>query len=412
MLTESGHAKIIDFGLAKFWKPLDPVASDSNTPARGLTEPGRLIGTAAYMSPEQVLGGVVGPRSDVFAFGALLLEMLSGESPFRRPTAVETLHAVMKEPAPRLADPALGEAAGALRQLLDRCLDKEPGARYAHAGELLEDLRAIRIALEPAAGAARSPGAVAAPRPRHGTLRVLIVDDEDPARALLREYLAGEQGIEVVGECRNGFEATKAVAELRPDLVLLDIQMPKLTGFEVLELIGKDVAVIFVTAYDEHALRAFEVNAVDYLLKPVARDRFRAALGRARERWRAAAPLPVAELLQAARPPGAAAAERILVRDGAQVVVIPVSDLDYAEAQDDYVGLHVKGKVHLKQQTLGELEASLDPARFVRIHRSHLLNLDRLARLEADGDKRSVVLGDGTRLPVSRAGYTRLKSLL
>jgi two-component system LytT family response regulator len=201
------------------------------------------------------------------------------------------------------------------------------------------------------------------------------------------------------------------VAELSPHLILLDIQMPKLTGFEVLELIGRDVAVVFVTAYDEHALRAFEVNAVDYLLKPVASDRFRAALAKARRRRPAPAPLPVAELLQAARPPGAAI-ERILVREGSKVVVIPVAELDYAEAQDDYVGLRSKGKLHLKQQTLAELEANVDPARFVRIHRSYLLNVDRLARLESDGETRAAVLGDGTRLPVSRAGYARLKALL
>jgi two-component system LytT family response regulator len=246
---------------------------------------------------------------------------------------------------------------------------------------------------------------------RTGPMRVLIVDDEDPARDLLREYLGREAGVEVAGECRNGFEAVKAVAELRPDLVLLDIQMPKLTGFEVLELIGREVAVIFVTAFDEHALRAFDVNAVDYLLKPVAPDRFRAALARARDRLQARAPLPVADIVQSARPPGARV-ERILVRDGAKVVVIAAADLDYAEAQDDYVGLHSKGKVHLKQQTLAELETSLDPARFVRIHRSFLLNVDRLARLESEGETRSAVLTDGTRLPVSRAGHTRLKALL
>ena len=187
--------------------------------------------------------------------------------------------------------------------------------------------------------------------------------------------------------------------------------MPKLTGFEVLELIGREVAVIFVTAFDEHALRAFEVNAVDYLLKPVAPDRFRAALARARERLPARAPLP-----RRRDRAGVAASrtrvERILVRDGPQVVVIAAGDLDYAEAQDDYVGLRSKGKVHLKQQTLAELEVSLDPARFVRIHRSYLLNVDRLARLESEGDTRAAVLVDGTRLPVSRAGYARLKALL
>src|SRR6185295_12246419 len=132
---------------------------------------------------------------------------------------------------------------------------------------------------------------------------------------------------------------------------------------------------------------------------PVAADRLRAALARARERVRARAPTPVAALLRAARPAGATV-ERILVRDGAKVVVIPTAELDYAEAQDDYVGLHTKGKVHLKQQTLGELETTLDPARFVRIHRSYVLNVDRLSRLETEGEARAAVLADGTRLAV------------
>ncbi|PYQ01095.1 MAG: hypothetical protein DMF82_20295 [Acidobacteria bacterium] len=409
MVTESGRAKIIDFGLAKLWKPLDPIESGADTPARGQTDPGRIIGTAAYMSPEQVRGGAVDPRSDVFAFGALLFEMLSGFSAFRRETGVETLHAVLKEPAPRLGDAGLGPAAADVQAILDRCLAKEPSARYTGVPELLEDLRAARSRLH-AGGRASAPAAPVGVR-SGGPMRVLIVDDEDPAREILREYLSREEDIEIVGECANGFEAVKAVAELSPDLLLLDIQMPKLTGFEVLELVGHDLAVVFVTAYDEHALRAFEVNAVDYLLKPVAADRLRAALARARERVRARAPVPVAALLRAVRPAGAAA-ERILVRDGSKVVVIPAADLDYAEAQDDYVGLHTKGKVHLKQQTLAGLEQSLDPNRFVRIHRSYVLNVDRLARLETEGEGRAAVLVDGTRLAVSRAGYARLKALL
>jgi two-component system LytT family response regulator len=366
------------------------------------------------MSPEQVRGAPVDPRSDVFAFGALLYEMLSGAPAFRRETGVETLHAILKEPAPRLRECGLGPAARAVQSLLDACLAKEPDDRYADVEALLSDLRAARQRLTTGeAGLSMASGPTSAPvaTARTGPMRVLIVDDEDPARELLREYLGREANVEVIGECRNGFEAVKAVAELRPDLVLLDIQMPKLTGFEVLELIGREVAVIFVTAFDEHALRAFEVNAVDYLLKPVAPDRFRAALVRARDRLQARSPLPVAEIVQSARPPGANV-ERILVRDGAKVVVIAAGDLDYAEAQDDYVGLHAKGKVHLKQQTLAELAAALDPARFVRIHRSFLLNVDRLARLESEGETRAAVLTDGTRLPVSRAGHTRLKALL
>jgi two-component system LytT family response regulator len=411
MLTESGHVKIIDFGLAKQWKPPEAIASSADTPVRGQTDPGSIVGTAAYMSPEQVRGAAVDPRSDVFAFGALLFEMLSGVPAFRRETGVETLHAVLKERVPPMGDVGLGAAAAAVQELLDRCLAKDRAARYADVRELLSDLREARRRLESGVSA---PGVAAVPARgrREDSLRVLIVDDEDPAREILREYLAREPGFELIGECRNGFEAVKAVAELAPDLLLLDIQMPKLTGFEVLELVERDVAVVFVTAYDEHALRAFEINAVDYLLKPVAPDRFKAALARARERLLARSPLPVGELLQAARPPGASL-ERILVRDGSKVVVIPVAELDYADAQDDYVGLHTGGKLHLKQQTLAGLEASLDPSRFVRIHRSYLLNLDRLTRIESEGgDARSAVLADGTRLPVSRSGYARLKALL
>jgi two-component system LytT family response regulator len=245
------------------------------------------------------------------------------------------------------------------------------------------------------------------------SLGVVIVDDEPPARLVLREYLEGEPDCRLVAECANGFEAVQAVHELEPDLLLLDIQMPKLDGFEVLEVLGADAPdVVFVTAHDEHALRAFELHAVDYLLKPVSRERFRQALERARGRRRRPAPLAVGKLVAAARPPGARL-ERIVVRDGAKVHVVPVDKLDYAEAQDDYVRLVAQGARHLKQQTLAELEAALDPQRFVRIHRSYLLNIDRLARIELYAkDSRIAILQDGTKLPLSRAGYARVQELL
>ena len=220
-------------------------------------------------------------------------------------------------------------------------------------------------------------------------LRIVIVDDEPLARAVLREYAAAE-----------------------PDLVLLDVQMPKLDGFEVLELLGRDQAVIFITAYDQYALRAFDVHAVDYLLKPFGPERFREAIGRARERVRARTAMPIDEVVRDAKP-RTGPAERVLIRDGANVHVLPVDKIDYVEAQDDYVAFKSEGKQYLKDQTLSAVEATLDPARFVRIHRSFVLNIDRIAKVELYAkDSRMAILRDGTRLPVSRAGYARLSQLL
>jgi two-component system, LytTR family, response regulator len=242
-------------------------------------------------------------------------------------------------------------------------------------------------------------------------LRTLVVDDEELARRVLRELLGAHDEIEVVAECKNGLEAVKAVAEHHPDLLFLDVQMPKLTGFDVLELIGRDVPVIFVTAYDEYAMKAFEVHAVDYLLKPVGKERLAAALHRVRTRKTEKLPL-AAELAAAARPAGQFA-ERLVVKDGTRVTLIPVGKLDFAEAQDDYVALASEGRKHLKQQTIASLEAALDPKMFVRIHRSYVVNLERVARIEPYGkDSRVAILSSGIKLPVSRAGYARLQALL
>ena len=243
-------------------------------------------------------------------------------------------------------------------------------------------------------------------------LRIVVVDDEPLARAVVREYAGADPGIEIVADCANGFEAVKAVADLKPDLVLLDVQMPKLDGFEVLELLGHEQTVIFVTAYDQYALRAFEVHAVDYLLKPYSAERFQEAIARARERMRAKTLLPVEELVRAAKPKSGYT-ERVLIRDGANVHVLPADKIDYIEAQDDYVAFKSEGKQYLKDQTLASVEGTLDPNRFVRIHRSFILNIDRLAKVELYAkDSRMAILRDGARLPVSRAGYARLSQLL
>lgn len=243
-------------------------------------------------------------------------------------------------------------------------------------------------------------------------LRVVIVDDEPLARAVVREFAGQHAGVEVVAECANGFEAVKAVSELSPDLIFLDVQMPKLNGFEVLELLGRAVPVVFTTAYDQYALRAFEVHAVDYLLKPFSEERFGEALSRARARLLAREAMPVDALVADARA-RTGPLERVLIRDGSQVHVIPVERIDYVEAQDDYVCFKADGRDYLKDQTMGAVEGALDAARFVRIHRSYLLNIERIARVELYAkDSRIAILRDGRRLPVSRAGYARLSKLL
>ncbi|HJV49592.1 MAG TPA: response regulator [Geothrix sp.] len=247
-------------------------------------------------------------------------------------------------------------------------------------------------------------------------MKALIIDDEDLARAVVREHLAAHSDVEIAAECANGFEALKAAAQHQPDLIFLDIQMPKLDGFEVLELLeaeGKRPAVVFVTAYDQHAMRAFEAHAVDYLLKPFSKERFDAALAKARALQAAApaAPVPAATELSAAARQGKPL-ERIVVKDGPKVTVVHLDRLDWVQAQDDYVLLRTEGKNLLKQQTLASLESQLDASRFIRIHRSYILNLDRLVRVEQDTkEHRDAILRDGTHLPVSRAGFQRLREL-
>ncbi len=239
-------------------------------------------------------------------------------------------------------------------------------------------------------------------------IRTLIVDDEALARGLVREYLQAHDDIEIVAECDNGFDAVKTIADLRPDLIFLDIQMPRLSGLEVLELTQRDHGVIFTTAYDQHALKAFDLRAVDYLLKPFAQARFdealvraRTLLGQASTGLRALAAQPVGKL------------ERLLVRERNQVFVLALGTVACIEAQDDYIQIYCPGKTYLKTQSLGDLETRLDPTLFVRVHRSWIINLAQLKNIERLAkDSFVAVLHTGQQVPISRAGHERIKALI
>jgi two-component system LytT family response regulator len=376
MITPGGRAKVLDFGLAK----ITDLERSNTDETHVLTSVGTILGTAQYMSPEQALGRPVDHRSDIYSLGIVLHEMATGGVP---------VLGVLPMPEP-------------LGSIVRRCLEMEREKRYQSAADLAQDLSiAARTEPDSPSGSRR--------------IRAVIVDDEDLARGIVREYLNSAADVEVVAECSNGFEAVKTIGEIKPDLIFLDVQMPKLDGFEVLELIDKGPAVVFTTAYDSYAMKAFDAHAVDYLLKPFSTQRFETALDRVRQRLRAhAAPVtpPATELAAAARPPHQHA-ERVVVKDGAKVTIIPVDKLDYVEAQDDYVALHSQKKNYLKQQTISSLETVLDPNQFVRIHRSCIVNIERIAKIEPyTKDSRVAILHDGTRLPVSRAGYARLSALL
>lgn len=247
------------------------------------------------------------------------------------------------------------------------------------------------------------------------TIRSLLVDDEPLARQRLRDLLADEADLEVVGECADGVSAVEAIESLSPDLVFLDVQMPELDGFGVIEAIGVDrmPATLFVTAHDHHALKAFEVHALDYLLKPFDRPRFRASLARARTWIQGAADAGrlagLLESVQAARPPQ----DRLLVRAGDRHLLLRTDEIQWIEAEDNYVRLHVEGTSHLVRGTMGSILQKLDPERFKRVHRSSIVNLDFVKELRSwfHGDYQ-VLLADGTRLTMPRAyrdQITRLK---
>jgi two-component system LytT family response regulator len=249
-------------------------------------------------------------------------------------------------------------------------------------------------------------------------LRALIVDDMSLARKRARRYLEEIPDVEIVGECEDGASAIDAVRELSPDLLLLDVQMPEVDGFDVLDAIGPDAvpAVVFVTAYDDFAVKAFEAHALDYLLKPFSAERLRDAVGRARERVESARTADIGERLRAmlaGRDPRPSYLKRVGVKSGGKTVFVSIDDLDYVEAAGNYLSLHAGNESYLIREKIGRFELRLDPERFVRIHRSTIVNVDRVKEMQPlfNGDQ-ILVLRSGKQLTVSRTYRERLVALL
>ncbi len=247
-------------------------------------------------------------------------------------------------------------------------------------------------------------------------IRAVIADDEPLARRGIRQLLASHRDITVVAEARNGREAVRALRELQPDLLFLDVQMPELDGFDVLREIGAESmpAVIFVTAYDEFAVRAFDAHALDYLVKPVEEARFAAALERMRARLRTAAAVELSRRLAAllATREEKRARQRIIVPTANGELVLDADEIDWIEADDYYAAVHARRRRHLIRESLASLEQRLDGARFVRAHRSALVNIERVRELRHEGSETLLVLADGTRVPMSRRRRPRVVRLL
>jgi two-component system LytT family response regulator len=265
------------------------------------------------------------------------------------------------------------------------------------------------------------------------TIKVIIIDDEPLARMIVKEYLQSYSEIEIVQECSDGFEGIKAIQQHHPDLIFLDIQMPKINGFEMLELVEQPPAVIFTTAFDEYAIRAFENHAVDYLLKPFSKERFDKAVRKWMEQHAdrnsprtagsdaasgrtgpEAAPAPnntEALLETAAQSP--TQQQRVVVKTGGKIKIIPLEDIHFLEAADDYVKIHTHNGAFLKNRTMSYFEQTLDPTQFVRTHRSYILNIQQVTRIDPyEKDSHLCILQSGAQVPVSKAGYVKLKSVL
>lgn len=240
-------------------------------------------------------------------------------------------------------------------------------------------------------------------------MKVIIIDDEPLARSIVKEYLQSYADVAVVAECSDGFEGMKAINQHEPDLIFLDIQMPKINGFEMLELIENPPAVIFTTAFDEFAIKAFELNATDYLLKPFSKDRFDKAVQKYLNKPAVSLTEPVIET--AAQSPGQQ--NRIVVKDGNKIKIIPINQIHYLEAADDYVKIITAEGSFLKKRTMTFFEQSLMPYQFVRIHRSYIVNTQLITRIDAyEKDSHIVLLNTGAKLQASKSGYMKLKEVL
>jgi len=241
--------------------------------------------------------------------------------------------------------------------------------------------------------------------------KIILIDDEPLARSIVKEFLQTYPGLEIVEECNDGFEGVKAIQHHEPDLIFLDIQMPKINGFEMLELLDQPPAVIFTTAFDEYAIKAFEAHAIDYLLKPFNKERFDKAIQKWKEQT-AGAKKNTTELLETASH-SPAQSQRIVVKTGSKIKIIPVQDVYFLEAADDYVKVHTHEGSFLKNKTMNHFEKTLDAQQFVRSHRSYIVNVQQITRIDPyEKDNHIAILKAGAKVPVSRNGYVKLRAVL
>lgn len=242
--------------------------------------------------------------------------------------------------------------------------------------------------------------------------KVVIIDDEPLARSIVLEYLQEHPSIEIAAECNDGFQGVKAIMQHKPDLIFLDIQMPKINGFEMLELLDSTPSVIFTTAFDEYAIKAFEANAIDYLLKPFSKERFDLAIQKWNEKKNTSTEKNIQSLLEnTTKQPDER--NRIVVKNGSDIRIVPMADVMYIEAYDDYVKIFTKDTYYLKKKTMNYYEQVLDSSQFFRTHRSFIINLQELTKIEPlEKNTYVVLLKNGKRIPLSRTGYSKLKETL